>query len=89
MYVDDEELNLQLFELNFNRKYEAIIAESGISALNLLEVKLHIDQCLKNFGYRVEELLMSVHLVILRITRPDKLEKKSSFQDLNSNIVMI
>jgi len=41
MYVDDEELNLQLFELNFNRKYEVITAESGISALNLLEE--HLD----------------------------------------------
>lgn len=37
MYVDDEEMNLLLFELNFNRKYEVITAESGISALKLLE----------------------------------------------------
>lgn len=41
MYVDDEVLNRQLFALNFNRKYEVIIAESGISALNLLEE--HLD----------------------------------------------
>jgi len=41
MYVDDEEMNLQLFKLNFNRKYEVITAESGISALNLLEE--HLD----------------------------------------------
>lgn len=37
LYVDDEELNLQLFRLNFNKTYEVIIAESGISALNILE----------------------------------------------------
>jgi two-component system, response regulator, stage 0 sporulation protein F len=37
MYVDDEEMNLKLFELNFNRKYEVITSESGIDALNLLE----------------------------------------------------
>jgi response regulator RpfG family c-di-GMP phosphodiesterase len=37
MYVDDEKLNLKLFELNFNKRYEVITAESGISALNLLE----------------------------------------------------
>ncbi|MCU4174318.1 response regulator [Carboxylicivirga sp. N1Y90] len=37
MYVDDEELNLQLFKLNFNRKYEVIIAESGSAALEILE----------------------------------------------------
>jgi two-component system, response regulator, stage 0 sporulation protein F len=41
MYVDDEEMNLKLFELNFNRKYEVITAESGISALIFLEE--HLD----------------------------------------------
>jgi DNA-binding NtrC family response regulator len=41
MYVDDEEINLQLFEMNFNKKYEVITAISGISALNLLEE--HLD----------------------------------------------
>ena len=37
MYVDDEEMNLQLFELNFNKKFEVITAESGMGALELLE----------------------------------------------------
>lgn len=41
MYVDDEKMNLLLFELNFNRKYEVITAESGESALKLLET--HVD----------------------------------------------
>ncbi len=41
MYVDDEELNLQLFKLNFDKKYKVVTAESGISALNLLEE--HLD----------------------------------------------
>jgi len=41
MYVDDEVMNLQLFELNFNKKYEVITAESGIGALKLLEK--HLD----------------------------------------------
>jgi two-component system, response regulator, stage 0 sporulation protein F len=41
MYVDDEVMNLQLFKLNFNKKYEIITAESGVSALNLLEK--HMD----------------------------------------------
>ena len=41
MYVDDEELNLKLFELNFNKRYEVITAECGITALNLLEK--HLD----------------------------------------------
>jgi two-component system, response regulator, stage 0 sporulation protein F len=41
MYVDDEVMNLQLFELNFNKHYEVITAESGIGALKLLEK--HLD----------------------------------------------
>jgi len=41
IYVDDEEMNLMLFKLNFNKKYEVITAESGITALNLLEE--HLD----------------------------------------------
>jgi YesN/AraC family two-component response regulator len=41
MYVDDEEMNLQLFELNFNKRYEVITAENGILALNLLNK--HLD----------------------------------------------
>jgi CheY-like chemotaxis protein len=40
MYVDDEKVNLQLFELIFSKKYEVITAISGISALNLLEENL-------------------------------------------------
>lgn len=30
MYVDDEKVNLQLFELSFNRKYDVSTDESGI-----------------------------------------------------------
>jgi CheY-like chemotaxis protein len=41
MYVDDEKMNLKLFELIFNKKYEVITADSGISALNFLEQ--HLD----------------------------------------------
>jgi len=41
IYVDDEEMNLMLFNLNFNKKYEVITAESGVSGLHLLEE--HLD----------------------------------------------
>ncbi|MBN1116156.1 MAG: response regulator, partial [Bacteroidales bacterium] len=37
LYVDDEEINLLLFEANFNQKYEVKIAENGLSGLEVLE----------------------------------------------------
>ena len=37
IYVDDEEMNRQLFRLLFEKKYEVITAESGVIALTLLE----------------------------------------------------
>jgi response regulator RpfG family c-di-GMP phosphodiesterase len=41
IYVDDEEMNRQLFRLLFDKKYEVITAESGNIGLNLLEK--HMD----------------------------------------------
>jgi two-component system, response regulator, stage 0 sporulation protein F len=37
VYVDDEDMNRQLFRLLFDKKYEVITAESGVIALTLLE----------------------------------------------------
>lgn len=37
MYVDDEEINVLLFELNFKKKYDIITALSGEEALELLD----------------------------------------------------
>ncbi len=36
LYVDDEPINLKLFELNFNKKYDIITAESGSDGLDIL-----------------------------------------------------
>jgi two-component system, response regulator, stage 0 sporulation protein F len=36
LYVDDEPINLMLFEENFNQNYMIITAESGIDGLNKL-----------------------------------------------------
>jgi len=36
LYVDDELINLQLFKINFSKKYEVSIAESGIKGLEML-----------------------------------------------------
>jgi len=41
LYVDDEEINLQIFELYFEDKYEILTAEDGIKALDMLD--RHID----------------------------------------------
>ena len=37
LYVDDEKINLRLFEINFKRKYNIITAESGIDGLAVLD----------------------------------------------------
>ena len=37
MSLDNEEMNLQLFEINFKRKYELLTTESRSSVINLLE----------------------------------------------------
>lgn len=37
LYVDDEEINLQLFEINFSEKYRVFTAFSGPEALSILD----------------------------------------------------
>ena len=37
LYVDDEPINLQLFEMNFGQKYDVLLAESGHSGMRLLD----------------------------------------------------
>ncbi len=37
LYVDDEPINLQLFEINFGEKYDVLLAESGYSGLSVLD----------------------------------------------------
>ncbi len=37
LYVDDEQINRQLFEMNFGKKYEVLIAEETLGALELLD----------------------------------------------------
>jgi response regulator RpfG family c-di-GMP phosphodiesterase len=37
LYVDDEFINLQLFEINFSNKFEILTAHSGNEALILLD----------------------------------------------------
>ena len=37
LYVDDEELNLKLFEINFQKHYEVFTADNGYNGLEILE----------------------------------------------------
>ena len=37
LYVDDESINLQLFEINFGDDYQVLIAENGFSGLDVLD----------------------------------------------------
>ncbi len=37
LYVDDEFINLQLFKINFSKKYDVLIAENGDEGLELLD----------------------------------------------------
>lgn len=36
LYVDDEPVNLMLFEINFGKKYTVLTAESGFSGLDII-----------------------------------------------------
>ncbi|MDX9696323.1 MAG: response regulator [Bacteroidales bacterium] len=41
LYVDDEPINLKLFELNFRKKFNVITAESGLQGYELLKENPH------------------------------------------------
>jgi response regulator RpfG family c-di-GMP phosphodiesterase len=43
LYVDDEAINLMLFKINLQKKYEVITAENGIEALELLSTEKDIN----------------------------------------------
>jgi len=42
LYVDDEEINLLLFEINFQKKYQVITALDGLKGLEILEANPEI-----------------------------------------------
>ena len=41
LYVDDESVNLKLFEINFKKKFNVLTAESGAEGLEQLKVNPH------------------------------------------------
>lgn len=43
LYVDDEAINLMLFKINLQKKYEVLTAENGINALEILSVEKDIS----------------------------------------------
>jgi two-component system response regulator (stage 0 sporulation protein F) len=42
LYVDDEEINLHLFQINLNKHFEVIIANNGSKGLEILETNHEI-----------------------------------------------
>lgn len=38
LYVDDEPINLQLFQLNLRKKYDVLVAENGMKGLDILSI---------------------------------------------------
>ncbi|MDD2197085.1 MAG: response regulator [Bacteroidales bacterium] len=43
LYVDDESINLRLFEVNFSENYTVFIADSGFAGLEMLEKNVGIS----------------------------------------------
>ncbi|MDD2564444.1 MAG: response regulator [Salinivirgaceae bacterium] len=43
LYVDDELINLQLFDLNFNKSYNVLMADNGFTGLEMLESNTNIS----------------------------------------------
>ncbi len=39
LYVDDEPVNLQIFELNFRNRFHVLTAESGLKGLEILKIR--------------------------------------------------
>lgn len=42
LYVDDESVNLRLFEINFRKKYDVFLAHDGFQGLEILENELDV-----------------------------------------------
>lgn len=43
LYVDDEEMNLELFKVHFEDEYEVILASSGLEGLEILKTRKDIN----------------------------------------------
>lgn len=43
LYVDDEAINLMLFKINLQKKYEVLTADNGMNALEILSVEKDIS----------------------------------------------
>jgi len=48
LYIDDEEINVQLFEINFSKKYEVFTGYSGYDGLRCLEIHSDIQLVLSD-----------------------------------------
>ena len=48
LYVDDERLNLKVFELSFAGKLDLLVASDGMEGLDILENESNIDVVLSD-----------------------------------------
>ncbi len=75
LYVDDEPINLFLFNQLFEKKYKVITAESGYAGLNIIERNPNIDVVISDmkmpgmngieFIQKAKELYSNIHYYIL------------------------
>ncbi len=49
LYVDDDVINLKLFQIVFKKKYEVIIAENATKALEILEKETNLTIVISDF----------------------------------------
>lgn len=49
LYVDDDVINLKLFQIVFKKKYEVIIAENATKALEILEKETNLSIVISDF----------------------------------------
>lgn len=48
LYVDDEKINLLLFERNFKDKYHVLVAEDGAKGLEILALNCDVDMIISD-----------------------------------------
>ena len=63
LYVDDEEMNVFLFEMNFSTKYEVYVARSGMEGLEVLDKNPDIEVVISDMKMPVMTGLEFVKLV--------------------------
>lgn len=70
LYVDDEPINLKLFQIIFSKVYEVIIVDSANEALKVLENNLDITFIISDLSMPVMNGLEFIH--VAKMKYPEK-----------------